>query len=84
MSKKLYLIFLFHVFCLGLLFVPDKYQGPLVFEVSGINLRLLDAAAILLIILATVIMYIYIFKNLLPQIKQLQELNGAEEKAKRR
>lgn len=79
MTKKLSLIFLFHVFCLGLLFVPDIYQGPVVLVVLGLNLRLLDAAAVLLMILATAILYTYLFKNLLPQIKQLQEITRVEE-----
>lgn len=79
MTKKLSLIFVFHVLCLGLLFVPDKYQGSVVLTMSGINLRLLDVTAVSLIILATVVMFIVILKNLLPQMKQLQELARAEE-----
>ncbi|HWI54428.1 MAG TPA: hypothetical protein VNT57_01940 [Desulfobacteria bacterium] len=84
MTKKLSLIFLFHVFCLGLLFVPDKYQGPIALVVSGVNLRVLDAAAVLLIILATAVLFIYILRNLMPEIKQLQELNRAEEKNRKK
>lgn len=77
MTKKLVAISLFHIFCLGLLFVPDRYQGSVVLTVSGLNLRVLDAAAISLIILATAVLYTYIIKNFLPQIKQLKELAGS-------
>lgn len=71
MQKKILGIFLFHMVCLGLLLIPDQYQGPVVAEVSGLQLRTADVTAFIMIIIGSLVLNILIFRHYWPQIKQL-------------
>lgn len=74
MKKTLLFTFLFHVFCLSLLVVPNEYQGPVVLTATGIQLRTLDVAAIVMIILGSAFLNIYIVSHYWPQIKKLRQI----------
>ena len=74
MKKTLVFTFLFHIFCLTLLVVPNEYQGPVVLTASGVQLRTLDVAAVAMIILGSAFLNIYVFKNYWPQIKKIKQI----------
>lgn len=74
MKKTLVFIFMLHVFCLSLLAVPNQYQGPVMLTTTGVQLRALDVAAIVMIILGSAYLNIYIVRHYLPQIKKLRQL----------
>lgn len=74
MKKTLVFIFLLHVFCLSLLVVPNEYQGPVMLTASGVQLRTLDVAAVLGIVLGSAFLNIFIFKNYWPEIKKIRQI----------
>lgn len=74
MKKTLVFTFLFHVFSLSLLVVPNEYQGPVMLTASGVQLRTLDVAAVVMIVLGSAFLNIYIFSNYWPQIKKIRQI----------
>ncbi len=85
MQKRLTFTFLLHLFGLSLLLIPNQFQGPVVFTIFDIPLRVLDAVAVILIVAASVYLYTSLFLCLRAQKRQARQLSveqNAEENEK--
>lgn len=71
-------ISIFHLFCVGLLLIPDQYQGPVVATVSGCRLRLMDSVAIVLIIAGSIVLNTYLFIYSRSKVKLIKGLVAQE------
>lgn len=74
MREKLIYTFLFHLFCISLLLIPDKYQGPVVTVVSNIYFRVVDAGVFILMIAGTIYLFSTLILCLKSQMKDMENL----------
>lgn len=72
MRERFIFTFLFHLFAISLILIPDKYKGPEVAAVIGIPLRAMDAAAIILIFAGSA----FLFGSLFLFLKTQARLTG--------
>lgn len=80
MLGRVILTFLFHMFGLALLLIPNQYQGPVVTAVLNVRLRVLDTVAIIMIFAGSVFLYTSLFIYLRSMVKKtrLPESNSFE------
>ncbi len=67
MQERFILTFLFHLFSLSLLLIPNRFQGPVVIEAFGTNFRVLDLTSVVLIIAGSVFLYASVYRFLRTQ-----------------
>ncbi|MHB9095623.1 MAG: hypothetical protein ACYC21_13220 [Eubacteriales bacterium] len=81
MRERFIFTFLFHMFGLSLLLIPNQYQGPVVTVISSIPLRVLDTVGVIMIFAGSIFLYTSLILCLRSQIKQTKQLpsnNSAE------
>lgn len=78
--KKLVGVLSLHMLCLVMLVLPNDLQGPVVFNSSGIDFRVLDITAITLIILGSAYLFSGVLGIYKTQGKFLKELLGKNDK----
>ena len=81
MRERFIFTFLFHLFAISLILIPDKYQGPVVAAILSIPIRRIDAIAIALIFAGSAFLYGSLFSFLRSQVKltgQTPPNNGVE------
>lgn len=66
MLKRLAIVSFFHALAfLSIVFTPEPYKGPEFIQITGfINLKVLDMAAILVIIIGTLVLTYWTFETL--------------------
>lgn len=80
MRERFIFTFLFHVFGISLLLVPNQYQGPVVTVISSVRLRALDIVGIIMVFAGSVFLFIYLLLclNQARQALQLPTDNNIE------
>lgn len=69
MRERFIFTFLFHLFGISLFLIPNNYQGPVVMQIFGFNMRAIDALALILMVGGTVFLYVSLFLCLSAQVK---------------
>jgi len=85
MQERFILTFLFHLFGLSLLLIPNRFQGPVVVEGFGARFRVMDVVSIILIVVGSIFLYVSIYFFLRTQVKpggQASPENSAEKTEK--
>ncbi len=73
MQKRLICTFLFHLFGLSLLLIPNRFQGPVVAVVSDIGFRVIDVLAIILMMAGSVYLYSSLYLCLKSQRRMAEQ-----------